>query len=313
MVGRADDEALGLVWRDPLLETGNVLGERAGLPVDVDHRPAVPLADRHRHEAVVGAVEPRRGLVAGGRQQRSVEAVVPAVVRAVDRAVPGGHVARRQLMAAVLAHVEETAQHAVIAAHEEHPVVTDLDRPPGSGRSQVVDPPGRHPTAVEEVGPFPRQYGVVRVRRGGQHRPGAAGVEHRRELSRSTGAAIARASGRRSTSTRTQRRVEGRGSDAVRIRPECFVRPGCLVRASPHQTPHGTKHSGGLRGWRQLSALRWRFTAAAAGRRGGAVGRVRGRRRCRGRRVGGVGGGRRADAELSAADGAGGGGLEGAN
>ena len=172
-MGGADDQALGLVRRHPFLDAGQERPERRSVAAGVDHHPPVPVLDGHRDQSVLRPVEPVGRVEPGRRQQRAVQPVAPPVVRAVDRPVRARRPARRQFVGAVLAGVVEAAQLAVVAAHQQHGVVTDLDGPSGTDRGEVVRPSRADPGAGEEVRPLPRQDGVVEVGGRRQHRPRA--------------------------------------------------------------------------------------------------------------------------------------------
>ena len=221
--------------------------ERAGVAAGVDHDPAVPLLDGHRDEPVlrpvepVGRVEPRR------RQQRAVEAVAPAVVRAVDRPVRARRSARRQLVGAVLADVVEAAQHAVVAADEQDGVVADAHGPSGPGRGELGRPSGAHPGAGEQVRSAPRPG----RRRRGTRPPAACDPV---PVGSSTGARSAGSTARRRRRSRLhpqrhrpthRERASGTAASAAagarrRGRGACTAGPGCRsrrrLRASPTST-----------------------------------------------------------------------------
>ena len=92
--------------------------ERLGVEVEVHEHHRAPGVDLHGDQRVVvvehAELPARRHLA-----QPAVEAPRPAVERAADLGQLGARPAA-QLAAAVQAHVLERAQHAVVAAHDEH-------------------------------------------------------------------------------------------------------------------------------------------------------------------------------------------------
>ena len=237
-VGAADRQALRLVRRDPVLETVEEAVQRRCRSGDVDHRPAVPLLDRDRCETVQRAVEAVGRLEVRCRQQRTVEPVPPAVVRALDRALVVGRAARHQLVGAVTAGVEEAAQHAVGAAHEHDLVVGDGDGDPRPRRVELDRPPGAHPGAGEQVRTFPGEDAVVAVRGGRQHAAAHRRIEHVGELDRVDHRRIDRLThgGARPTGAPQQPAPGGGRTGSA----ACTATPGCRSRRRRRASPTST-------------------------------------------------------------------------
>ena len=175
---RGHVDAVGLEEVGQLAE---MVGERrrVGIRVDEDERP--PRVDRHRGETEAGRVEPGLAFRAGRASQRTVEAVGPGVVRALDRLA--ARVAVAEEVPTVAADVDEAAELVVPAAREED------GKRPGPGRRQLprlgdlVEPGGVLPRAREDPLLLEAEDGRVRVPVV-RKRSGSGDGRHRRNLPR---------------------------------------------------------------------------------------------------------------------------------
>ena len=172
-VGGHGDEVLGPVVGHDLLEAGGVLLERTRLAARVDEHPAVPLHDVQLGQAELRLVEVLEVAEAAGRvAQRAVELVGPRVVGADDRALLHRDAARDELVAAVAAHVGEGAQHAVVAADQQHAAGAGLDGGLRTGFGELLATTQAHPPG-EDVGLLPVVDRGIDVGAAGQHARGA--------------------------------------------------------------------------------------------------------------------------------------------
>ena len=191
LVGAGSPEAqpLGLVVGDQPLEVAQPVGERRSFACGVDENPAAPLFDPRRHQAVV--IRIAAGQLARARRnfQAAVELVGPAVVGAAQRAGVGAGARLEQLVAAVAADVEEAAQGAVIAAHEQDAVVADARGAVVARPGQIVGASQADPGRFVEAALLPgenvwRDVGlagqVAAVAEGRQHALKGSAVERRR-------------------------------------------------------------------------------------------------------------------------------------
>ena len=189
----ADVDAVG---GEELGQLAEVVGERrrVGSGLTKTNGPHVSTDDRGEAEA--GRVEPRLAIRARRASQRTVEAVGPGVVGALDRLA--ARVAVAEDVAAVAADVDEAAELAVPAARED-----DRERP-GPGRRQLprlgdlVEPRGVLPRAREDPLLLEAKHGRVRVPVV-RKRSGSGDGRHRRNLPvcRSTLVSDARSDGDR--------------------------------------------------------------------------------------------------------------------
>ena len=133
--------------------TGSVLSR-----VEVDEDEAFPhLALDRRHPAAVG-VEVQQQILAGGRVQRAVQLVAPAVEAAVQQRRAALHLLERvvlpqHLVAAVRADVVEGADHVVLAPHDDDRGVEEPQLP-GEVAARLrhpLDPAHVEPGLLEDV------------------------------------------------------------------------------------------------------------------------------------------------------------------
>ena len=101
-------------------------------------------------ELVTGGVERTPGSQPGSREQTSVEAVDPAVVRAVDHRRAGSSAGLDQLVAPVAAHVVERTQDAGAVPKEQDALGPDLHGALVAGFELCV-PADAEPCAAQEV------------------------------------------------------------------------------------------------------------------------------------------------------------------
>src|SRR4029077_8187483 len=134
----------------------------------VDERPTLPLVDAHRRQAVLGDCESRPQSKSRRRLQRTILAVRPAVIRALDQSAFGGPAYGQELVAAVPADVEEPAQLARPIAREKDRLRTDSDRPAAVGFDQTLRPPKAHPGGFEKMTHLPGKQVLRRVGLAGQ-------------------------------------------------------------------------------------------------------------------------------------------------
>ncbi len=161
---------------EPRRQVAQVVGERRrlGIGVDEDERP--PRSDGDRHEGQRRAVEARFAVRAWRAPQRSVEAVRPCVVRALDRLPPVVALAER--MPAVPADVDEPAQLAVAGAREDDRQCSRVGGGQLAGRGDLIEACCVLPAAREDpllLDTQHRRVGVPVVRQ----RPGRRSRRHR--------------------------------------------------------------------------------------------------------------------------------------
>ena len=126
------------------------LVERLGVGVEVHEDQRAPRAHLHVDQRVV-VVEHAELAARRHLAQPAVESPRPAVERAADLRQVRARAAA-ELAPAVEAHVLERAQHVVVAAHDEHRVLTDAVLEPVARLRDVVDGARELPRARPHVG-----------------------------------------------------------------------------------------------------------------------------------------------------------------
>ena len=150
------------------------VGQRRRVRVRVHEDERSPRVDGGGQEPELRAVEPRLAVAARDLAQRAVEVVRPRVVGALQRRAasrPGEHG-----MAAVAADVDERAQHAVAAAHDEERHGAGVGGQEGARLGDLVRAPRVLPAAPEDALLLAREDLRVGVPARGQAVPGAQPV-----------------------------------------------------------------------------------------------------------------------------------------
>ena len=139
------DHLVEVVRLDQLVGIGaEELGERHRIGVGVEEDETGEGVDGHLEQSELGLVEVADEIGAGDATQAALKVVGPEVVRA-DEAVPVLPVSlATQHVAAMSAGVDEPAEHAVLAAHDEERLVVDRVLLPVAGVGDLVDA-GRRP------------------------------------------------------------------------------------------------------------------------------------------------------------------------
>ena len=169
LVAGQRDQRLDAVGGDDLVQSAQLVRQRARVTGGVDEDVAVPLLRRDGHQRELGGVEPGHVTEVRGGDQPPVQGVGPGVVRADDGAVAGRRAfARQQLVPAVPAGVRERPQLAVVTTHQQQAVRADVDGPLVTGRRQLLAAAHAHPPTSQEVLGLPREDGIVDVGLPGQ-------------------------------------------------------------------------------------------------------------------------------------------------
>jgi hypothetical protein len=111
---------------------------RRAVPGQPDEHPVLPHRGGDGHEAVPGGIEVADALEGGRGLERSFERVRPAVVRALQALHAAGRLGQHG-GGVVPAHVEEAAQHAVVAPHDEQRLACQLERDVLAGLPHLVE------------------------------------------------------------------------------------------------------------------------------------------------------------------------------
>src|SRR2546422_646680 len=101
---------------DTLHQSSEKLRQGQGLSVQIHEYEFLPCLSLNRHQAILLPFEIFHSVELRHSLQRSVQTVVPAVIRTMqDRSLPAGF--RNHCSRVMTAHVEERPQHPIVAAH----------------------------------------------------------------------------------------------------------------------------------------------------------------------------------------------------
>ena len=156
-----------VAWRpraDHLCEVSQmfVQGTRAG--GNVDERPALPLVDADLRQPVIGHHELRPQSESRSGPKRTVLPVRPAVIRALDQNALRGRASGQQLVATVVADVEESTQRPCLISCQQDRLTAHSDGPPAVGLHHPFGAPKAHPRRLEEISHLPGKELGRRVR-----------------------------------------------------------------------------------------------------------------------------------------------------
>src|SRR6202021_4036186 len=102
------------------------LGDRRWISREAHENEAERRIDTHGPKAVLGAIETRKGIAHGNAHEAPIVAIAPTVIGAGDRRGASAR-AVEQARAAVPAHIVEGPDGAVLLAHDEHALRTQLE------------------------------------------------------------------------------------------------------------------------------------------------------------------------------------------
>ena len=167
------DQLLGSVGADQLIQVSHVLEEGDRGSRWIHEQPAVPFADGRGQQSFVDRIGGGKVLEAGSAAKAAVQRVRPGVIGALQELVP-----------AVTAHVVEAPQLALSVSNQQDPLRSDAHGRLITGLLQDGRPAHAYPGTLEEVGQLPFVYlaGCVGLR---GERPGLPDRrQHRQERGR---------------------------------------------------------------------------------------------------------------------------------
>ena len=139
--------------RDALNQSAEKLMQRRGVRIEIDKDETLPSLDANRNQAILRAVEIFDAFELGHAFQRSVEAVVPAVVRTMQHRGLTARL-RDDGGGVVAANVVESAKDAVSAAHNDDWFSGDDRGDELAWLLQLIDACHQLPGLTEDVEPF---------------------------------------------------------------------------------------------------------------------------------------------------------------
>ena len=168
------NQLLGVVGGNERVEVTDMVGDRWTVTSRIDEDPPVPHGRRKLGESVVGCLEPRDPVKVRCPCERSVECVVPGVVRADERLPAGGRTGRQDLVRPMPAGVGQRVYAAVGWEGQQNGNVADDqpalgDRFPCSAVTKLVRTAYTDPRAGEQMPQFPGQHFVGCVCDGRKH------------------------------------------------------------------------------------------------------------------------------------------------
>src|SRR4029077_7029839 len=139
---------LRAIGTDLALQRAALAGERWGIGIEVDEDEVRQGFDADRPQAELLLVEIWKAFAAAGGPQPAIGVIGPSVIGAGDEfrlAAP-----RQQLVGAMLAHIVEAAEHAVLAADDDDVLIGDAAGDVAAGLGQRPEMSGIAPGAGED-------------------------------------------------------------------------------------------------------------------------------------------------------------------